>query len=319
MALKDWYAQNIDRINGIAKANNVSIEQAKGMLESNAKGTTNYKGGGVADMGELNRSYYAAAADGQAAFSNRNSGGGGSKRKSNGMANYYNNALKEQMKVLENARREQQRENYISNQMALKNLPEQMSAQGLSGGMTETALMGINADYQNARHDSDNVYNANLADLRSSYADKQASLNQWQTEFDANQEAQNYARQQDAYAQRLSEAQLYASYGDYSKLKELGISIPEEETESGSIANAYKGRGGAPIIDDPKIEAITPTTPTPYTDMRQSLIGGLGNVQSTALQRLSQQYQNGEIDLVTYKKLLGRIGYYTDGKMVDKL
>ena len=55
-----FYEDNKSRIEGIAKANNVDTSVARDMFISNITRGTNYKGGGVANMGQLAKEYQSA-------------------------------------------------------------------------------------------------------------------------------------------------------------------------------------------------------------------------------------------------------------------
>ncbi len=126
------------------------------------------------------------------------------------------------------------------------------------------------------------------------------------------------------YADSRSDTEFNNAYKLYSAgiitpdvLKTLGLGGTLNGVASTTGGTTYKGgkvdNGGTPAV------TTNNGTPTTYTDFRQSLTGGLGNVQNSALRGLTQMYANGEIDLATYKQRLGRIGFATDGKMVYPL
>lgn len=72
------------------------------------------------------------------------------------------------------------KEAYVNRMLSQKNLQQQLSAQGLSGGASESAMAGLINNYGNARNEIDTTrgenlagleqtYNSNLADLMSNY------------------------------------------------------------------------------------------------------------------------------------------------------
>jgi hypothetical protein len=155
---------------------------------------------------------------------------------------------------------------YISKELNRVNLPQQLSALGYSGGPTETSMLGAMTGYENRRgaieqDRSDAVGkirqnaaqieatgNADLADAASNYyqnmiakaqRDEENALSQsrWQTEFSAGQ-------QSEAYQNQLDMAKLKASYGDYSGLQALGISVNALNDGNGSTPStrAYTAR-----------------------------------------------------------------------------
>lgn len=66
------------------------------------------------------------------------------------------------------------REGYIASMLAKRGLEEQMNAQGLGGGLSESAMMGIENAYQNAIADSNRQKDMALAELDSSIAEARA-------------------------------------------------------------------------------------------------------------------------------------------------
>ena len=82
------------------------------------------------------------------------------------------------------------KEAYINKMLSQKNLQQQLSAQGISGGASESATAGLINNYGNARNEIDTTrgenlagleqtYNSNLADLMSNYiAAKQSAADQ---------------------------------------------------------------------------------------------------------------------------------------------
>lgn len=67
---------------------------------------------------------------------------------------------------------------YINKMLSQKNLGQQMSAQGLSGGATETTLASMQNNYGNARNNINTTANKNLTNLEQNYNDNLAQAMQ---------------------------------------------------------------------------------------------------------------------------------------------
>ena len=65
---------------------------------------------------------------------------------------------------------------YINKMQTLRNLPQQMSAQGLNGGASETTLASMNNNYGNARNQLETERLKQLANLQNTYQNNLAQL-----------------------------------------------------------------------------------------------------------------------------------------------
>lgn len=299
--LNDWYAQNDARIQGIAKANKVDLGVAKDMLVSNIKGTTNYAGGGVANMGDLNKGYTQALA-----YDTQN------KTSQSPVNTYYDSYLAQQQKALQQAQAaaekaakertqaaidtnnayipqvnqqtdKQLNEAYISYMKGKKAAPEQLSAMGYTGGATESSLLGMDTNYQGIRGDVESARtqsldqiqqnanqiqstgNADLSDLAAQYYNQYIAASQQAMEASRAQENIDASYAANTTSDMLSKAQLAAQYGDYSLLKQLGIN-----------------------------PATTSTAPTYSTSSTSSSSGSSSNAKSTTPTGVS--YTNADVD-----------------------
>jgi hypothetical protein len=70
------------------------------------------------------------------------------------------------------------RQAYINKMMSQKNLGQQMSAQGLTGGATETSLASMLNNYNNARNNINTTTNNNLYNLEGNYSDNLSQARQ---------------------------------------------------------------------------------------------------------------------------------------------
>ncbi|MBR2929251.1 MAG: hypothetical protein IKC24_08875 [Oscillospiraceae bacterium] len=155
------------------------------------------------------------------------------------------------------------RQLYIDRENAKKNLAQQLAASGLTGGASESTMLGLNTNYQeNVRQVEQERINT-LSDLEQAivqaqltgditYAERALALAQQQAESYGNvlqllmnrQDAakqQAYDRQMAAYNQQLAaqdaafnrqmmQAELLASAGDFSGYKALGLTDAEIAT-----------------------------------------------------------------------------------------
>lgn len=82
-------------------------------------------------------------------------------------------------------------EAYVNRMLAQRNLTQNMAAQGLSGGATESTLASLLNNYGNARNNIETTQNTNLANLENTYNTNVANAN---TEYN-----NAYANANDAY------------------------------------------------------------------------------------------------------------------------
>jgi len=108
------------------------------------------------------------------------------------------------------------RQAYINRMNSQRNLGQQMSAQGLSGGATETTLAGMLNNYGNARNNINTTANRSYADLENNYNNNLASAQQAYNSAVANANLQK-AQQAIALENALANNQISA-LGDYQSL-----------------------------------------------------------------------------------------------------
>ena len=105
---------------------------------------------------------------------------------------------------------------YINRMNSERNLGQQMSAQGLSGGATETTLAGMLNNYGNARNNINTTANRSYADLENNYNNNLASAQQAYNSAVANANLQK-AQQAISLENALANNQISA-LGDYQTL-----------------------------------------------------------------------------------------------------
>lgn len=100
-------------------------------------------------------------------------------------------------------------EAYIARTMAGKKMPQMLAAQGISGGMTETTASNIFRDYLRSKSAADASYNTAMSDLQNSYMTNSSTLKsswaQKQAELDQQQRSQAMEQAKFAYEIALKE------------------------------------------------------------------------------------------------------------------
>lgn len=191
-------------------------------------------------------------------------------------------------KQMKSAEAEQLRGEYIRKNQVQSNLPQQIATVG-GGGVSESAVMGLENDYSSARTnimnntaaqlakasvEIDKGLSANLskyyqamADYAAQLEERQAEQSRWQTEFDYKREQDNYEKEQDALKSKVSLKQ-YSSAADKTAsesskaVKQPAYKEPTEKEktieriyrrEKGYLDNYYDPRMGYGYIgyEDP--------------------------------------------------------------------
>lgn len=176
---------------------------------------------------------------------------------------------------------------------------------GMTGGMPSTAAvsaaaqagnqaMSLGADkvaelqrmaYNNYQTEGQNM-NTMLALLQQQAGDEYNRA--W------NEDQRDYDRAQDEYQNKLALAQLKASYGDYSGLKELGIDVSNYGS-GGSGVRYYKQSDETPKVDD----SPTGLTDADYNDLL--LAQGTSSYESVWA-RLAAQHGEAALIAAGFKK-----------------
>lgn len=114
---------------------------------------------------------------------------------------------------------------------------------GMTGGIPSTAAVSAAAQAGNAALQTGADKVAELKNL--AYQNYQAEGQNMQgiAALMQQQEAADYARQQDEYQKQLAMAQLKASYGDLSGLKELGVDTSKYQSGGSGSGGGYTGGG----------------------------------------------------------------------------
>lgn len=143
-----------------------------------------------------------------------------------------------QDKRLQGNRDETLRQAYITQEMNRRDLPAMMAAQGLTGGITETAANDLLRDYRNSTNAARKAYTDAYTDLSTTYDTNVASLNS------------AYAQKiMDALAQKRAEAQQKA---------QVAYQIKQAEEAAWAARQAAASKAVTP--------SSTPDTSDPWRD-----------------------------------------------------
>lgn len=142
------------------------------------------------------------------------------------------------------------RQLYVDRENAKKNIGQKMAAQGITGGASESALLGLNTAYQEALRQGEQERIGTLSDLDQailqaqltgniSYAQQALQMEQKRLDNYANM-LKTVLNRQDAaalqnYNRQLEKAELLASIGDFSGYKVLGLT----DEEIAALGKAY--------------------------------------------------------------------------------
>lgn len=125
---------------------------------------------------------------------------------------------------------------YENYQRAIRSLPEQLNAYGITGGMAESSRVGLEANYGNAVNENELTRQRYLSQLREQQA-------QMDYETEANRRAEDLAAReayyksmeniaageyQDTYTKNMNAAELNAAVGDYSGYVAMGLMTEEQ-------------------------------------------------------------------------------------------
>lgn len=93
-------------------------------------------------------------------------------RARNNLLSSYNNSRANQERNAESSLRQA----YINNMLQRRNIAQQLSSMGLTGGMTETTLAGMANNYGNQRNDINKALASNLANIETGYNNNVSEL-----------------------------------------------------------------------------------------------------------------------------------------------
>lgn len=186
------------------------------------------------------------------------------------------------------------RQAYILNEKNKAQMPQQMAAMGISGGLAQKGIQDTSLAYQNAQNqgalardnqiaaidqDINNLRSTgdiSIAENAANYAQRLAEelaasqqrlqeQSNWQAEFDARQAEQEASTQSAEYQNRLALAQYLAKLGDFTGLRALGIDTSQIEAQylADQQAVASKTATQSGKVATPKVNNYTQASNIP--------------------------------------------------------
>lgn len=239
MASNSFLDQNQSRIAGIAKANGVDMSVAKDMFISNITQGTNYKGGGAANMGELNKAWQASIRPTENTYQSQfdsvlqilEAQRIAEQKAIQDRINATVGSIESYRPQVQQSYEDSARQAYINQMRGQGSLKDVLSAQGFSGGMSETAGLGLNAEYNQALNESQKTKQQAELEIDRMIADARITGN---TDL-ANAMAQYYQnyigelqnqQQQSNYMSELQTQQQQTTYDNAYKLYVQGVRTP---------------------------------------------------------------------------------------------
>ena len=170
------------------------------------------------------------------------------------------------------------KQTYINRMLSERNLGQQMSAQGLSGGATETTLANMLNNYGNARNNITTQQNKSLADLEQNYGSNLSQAQQAYNSAVANANLQK-AQQAISLENALANNQISA-LSDYQSLmqreNENYLSLLEKAIANGA-SFAYTPTQANNAVQGVAVQQAAPTT----ANSNYAALQALMNAQQT--------------------------------------
>ena len=184
---------------------------------------------------------------------------------------------------------------YINKMSQEKNLNQQLSAQGLSGGATETTRASMSNNYGNARNEINRTTNNNLSELEGQYNENLASALQAYNSAVANAQLQK--------AQQMIELENMLANNQMQAMDDYYAAFGDNGDYSAALKLALKGMNGL---------EFTPTevsnTPTPLEFQQGgNAQGGDQRTYNNVLQALLELMKGGGKN-IDVKSLLNAYG-----------
>lgn len=154
---------------------------------------------------------------------------------------YIKNQTTEESGRLKNQFEDSAKQAYIRNAVAKRDLPQQLAAQGISGGMTESGLLSLENSYGNEYSRYKGQYDDNLAQLRRQESDKLFELST--AEKERQQQLYDQYRAEVLAQQQLEEQRAYEE-AQAQKEYERQLSLVREKNSGNDDGNITFGDGG---------------------------------------------------------------------------
>lgn len=315
MASNSFLDQNKSRIEGIAKANGVDMSVAKDMFISNITQGTNYAGGGVANIGELNKGWQASIrqdtpppVDPQAEMARiLEEQRAAEQRAIQQRIDATVGSIESYRPQVQSSYEDAARQAYINQVRSQGSLKDVLAAQGYSGGMSETANLGLSSEYnaalrtaQQTKQTAETEIDRMIAEARATgNSDLAASMASYYQNYVANLQNQ---QQQSNYMNELQTQQQQTAYDNAYKLYAQGVrtagvlkALGIEDTTTGGGTN----KGKTTVTGDKKPTGI---------DWSDSDINKLSAGNQIAVAMLITQYKSKKISEADFIKRMNALG-----------
>ena len=328
MASNSFLDQNKSRIEGIAKANGVDMGVAKDMFISNITRGTNYAGGGVANIGELNKGWQTSIrqdtppaapppVDPQAEIARMlEEQRAAEQRAIQQRIDATVGSIESYRPQVQSSYEDAARQAYINQIRSQGSLKDVLAAQGYSGGMSETANLGLSSEYnaalgtaQQTKQTAETEIERMIAEARlTGNTDLASSMASYYQNYVANlqnqQEQSNYMSELQTQQQQTAYDNAYKLYAQGIRtagvLKALGI----EDTGTVAPTGGGTNKGKTTVTGDKKPTGID------WSDDDINKLSA-GNQRNVAM--LITQYKSKKIsdaDFIKRMKALGvNVGY----------
>ncbi|MEG0595119.1 MAG: hypothetical protein RR514_07860 [Christensenella sp.] len=166
-----------------------------------------------------------------------------------------------QVKALEDNQLKAKQDAYYTKRMAEKNLPQQLAAQGITGGMTETTLSNLYNNMLGAQNTANSAFQSANTEVGNNYATNAASLKtKWAqaiSEAQQNKRNDSWAKAQWAYQAKLAEEERLRQEEERQRQEEERL-----RQEAAAAAAAARSNNG----ETPKVRATKVTGGTASYD-----------------------------------------------------
>ena len=329
MASNSFLDQNKSRIEGIAKANGVDMSVAKDMFISNITQGTNYNGGGVANIGQLNSQYQASIqpnigmpqqtqrqVDPQAEIARMlEQQRAAEQRAIQQRIDATVGSIESYKPQVQSSYEDAARQAYINQMRSQGSLKDVLSAQGYSGGMSETANLGLSSEYnaalgtaQQTKQSAETEIERMIAEARlTGNTDLASSMASYYQNYVANlqnqQEQSNYMSELQTQQQQTAYDNAYKLYAQGIRtagvLKALGI----EDTGTVAPTGGGTNKGKTTVTGDKKPTGI---------DWSDSDINKLSAANQRNAAMLITQYKSKKISEADFIKRMKALGVNAD-------
>lgn len=169
-------------------------------------------------------------------------------------------ALNAQKDPLEQQYNKSAQQAYIQSELAKKKLPEQLAAQGLGGGASESANLAIETNYGNALNDLTQDYNNNLAalDLQMQQLRANGEIAKAQALAQYKQQMAGAYLQQAQRQQELQDQMALYSYQNQLKNQSYSGGGENEEVDFGEEPKPYLGNPDFDYSKPGRADSVVP-------------------------------------------------------------